>query len=52
MIKSTKDITTLDVVVSAVPNNLVECVNVYQESELSILYTPRLDYDITINLLK
>ena len=46
MIKSTQDITTLEVVVSAVPNILFECVNVYWESELSILYTLRLDYEI------
>ena len=46
MIKSTQDITTLEVVVSEVPNILFECVNIFQESELSILYTPRLDYEI------
>ena len=46
MIKSAQDITTLAVVVSAMANILFECVNVYQESELSILYTLRLDYEI------
>ena len=58
MIKSTQDITTLEVVVSAMPNILFECVwvdllwlNVYQESELSILYTLHLDYEIRYEIV-